>query len=179
MGLTGLFSLVSLNVLKRAKEIAVRRVLGATPGNISYTINKYYILVAVTILFNWNGFSQEHEPICLKVQINTMNRGSNGVSESEALEAFNRLNEAFEEYKIHFHHDEIVPNRVSQALYECVTSQNLEAYHVSDAINIYLFDENNLRNEGKSNGLNNSGTHFIYLAGNNFAYPDYPLYNSN
>jgi len=42
---TGLFSLVSLNVLKRAKEIAVRRVLGASPENITYTVNKHYILV--------------------------------------------------------------------------------------------------------------------------------------
>jgi len=42
---TGLFSLVSLNVLKRAKEIAIRRVLGATAENITYTINKHYFLV--------------------------------------------------------------------------------------------------------------------------------------
>lgn len=42
---TGLFSLVSLNVLKRAKEIAVRRVLGATAEDITYTINKHYFLV--------------------------------------------------------------------------------------------------------------------------------------
>lgn len=42
---TGLFSLVSLNVLKRAKEIAVRRVLGASAESITYTINKQYILV--------------------------------------------------------------------------------------------------------------------------------------
>lgn len=41
----GLFSLVSLNVLKRAKEIAVRRVLGATAENITYTINKHYIFI--------------------------------------------------------------------------------------------------------------------------------------
>ena len=42
---TGLFSLVSLNVLKRAKEIAVRRILGASPKNITYVINKHYLLV--------------------------------------------------------------------------------------------------------------------------------------
>jgi len=41
----GLYSLISLNVLKRAKEIAVRRVLGASPQNITYTINKHYLLV--------------------------------------------------------------------------------------------------------------------------------------
>ena len=42
---TGLFSLVSLNVLKRAKEIAVRRILGATGENITYTVNKHYIFI--------------------------------------------------------------------------------------------------------------------------------------
>jgi len=42
---TGLFSLVSLNVLKRAKEIAIRRVLGASTENITYIINKHYIFI--------------------------------------------------------------------------------------------------------------------------------------
>ena len=42
---TGLFSLVSLNLLKRAKEIAVRRVLGASAESITYTVNKHYFLV--------------------------------------------------------------------------------------------------------------------------------------
>jgi len=42
---TGLFSLVSLNVLKRAKEIAIRRVLGASAESITYTTNKHYILI--------------------------------------------------------------------------------------------------------------------------------------
>jgi len=42
---TGLFSLVSLNLLKRAKEIAIRRVLGASTGNIAYLINKHYVWI--------------------------------------------------------------------------------------------------------------------------------------
>jgi len=42
---TGLFSLVSLNLLKRAKEIAVRRVLGASAESITYTVNKHYVVV--------------------------------------------------------------------------------------------------------------------------------------
>lgn len=56
---TGLFSLVSLNVLKRSKEIAVRRVLGASAESITYTINKHYILVFAVgsiigaIIGNW------------------------------------------------------------------------------------------------------------------------------
>ena len=42
---TGLYSLVSLNFLKRAKEIAVRRVVGASTQNIAYLLNKQYLLV--------------------------------------------------------------------------------------------------------------------------------------
>ena len=42
---TGLFSLVSLNLLKRAKEIAIRRVVGASTGNIAYLINKHYLFI--------------------------------------------------------------------------------------------------------------------------------------
>ena len=42
---TGLYSLVSLNLLKRAKEIAIRRVVGASTGNIAYLINKHYLLI--------------------------------------------------------------------------------------------------------------------------------------
>ena len=42
---TGLYSLVSLNFLKRAKEIAIRRIVGASSGNIAYLINKPYLLI--------------------------------------------------------------------------------------------------------------------------------------
>ena len=41
----GLYALVSLNVLKRAKEIAVRRVFGARPEDIIFTINKHYLWI--------------------------------------------------------------------------------------------------------------------------------------
>lgn len=43
--ITGLFALMSLSILKRMKEIAVRRVLGATIGNISYILNRSYIWI--------------------------------------------------------------------------------------------------------------------------------------
>jgi len=42
---TGLYSLVSLNFLKRAKEIAIRRIVGASRGNIAYLINKPYLVI--------------------------------------------------------------------------------------------------------------------------------------
>ena len=41
----GLLALVSLSILKRQKEIAIRKVLGASIGNISYLINKHYIWI--------------------------------------------------------------------------------------------------------------------------------------
>ncbi|MFK7935582.1 MAG: ABC transporter permease [Saprospiraceae bacterium] len=40
--ITGLSALVSLNVLKRAKEVAIRRVLGASMGGIFYLLNRQF-----------------------------------------------------------------------------------------------------------------------------------------
>ncbi len=45
LAITGLYSLVSMNVQKRAKEIAIRRVLGASVENITYILNKNYFLI--------------------------------------------------------------------------------------------------------------------------------------
>ena len=42
---TGLYSIVAMNVQKRAKEIAIRRVLGAGVENITYILNKNYFLI--------------------------------------------------------------------------------------------------------------------------------------
>lgn len=42
---TGLYSLVAMNVQKRAKEIAIRRVLGAGVKNITYILNKNYFII--------------------------------------------------------------------------------------------------------------------------------------
>lgn len=44
---TGLFSLVSLNIIKRMKEIGVRKVLGATVFNITRIINTEVVLILV------------------------------------------------------------------------------------------------------------------------------------
>jgi ABC-type antimicrobial peptide transport system permease subunit len=41
----GLFSLVSLDIIKRMKEIGVRKVLGASTANIVKIINKRYIII--------------------------------------------------------------------------------------------------------------------------------------
>lgn len=42
---TGLFTLVSLNIIKRMKEIGVRKVLGASMGNITRVINTEFIVI--------------------------------------------------------------------------------------------------------------------------------------
>ncbi|MGC3947423.1 MAG: ABC transporter permease [Chryseolinea sp.] len=42
---TGLFTLVSLNIIKKMKEIGVRKVLGASTGNITGVVNKEFIIV--------------------------------------------------------------------------------------------------------------------------------------
>lgn len=42
---TGLFTMVSLNIIKKMKEIGVRKVLGASMGNISKVINKEFIII--------------------------------------------------------------------------------------------------------------------------------------
>ena len=42
---TGLFTLVSLNIIKRMKEIGVRKVLGASIGNITRIINTEFVII--------------------------------------------------------------------------------------------------------------------------------------
>jgi putative ABC transport system permease protein len=42
---TGLFTLVSLNIIKKMKEIGVRKVLGASGANISKVINKEFVII--------------------------------------------------------------------------------------------------------------------------------------
>ena len=43
--ITGLFALISLNILKLNKEIAIRRVFGASLANLSFLLNKNYIWI--------------------------------------------------------------------------------------------------------------------------------------
>ncbi|MBT1704014.1 ABC transporter permease [Chryseosolibacter indicus] len=44
---TGLFTLVSLNIIKKMKEIGVRKVLGASIGNITRIINTEFVVILV------------------------------------------------------------------------------------------------------------------------------------
>jgi ABC-type antimicrobial peptide transport system permease subunit len=53
LALSGLFTLVSLNILKRIKEIAVRKVLGASTSNIAYKLNiQFVIILSLAILIS-------------------------------------------------------------------------------------------------------------------------------
>lgn len=58
LAVTGLFALVSLNVLKRRKEIAIRKIVGATLGNIAILINRNYlwIFIIAAILGSAGGY---------------------------------------------------------------------------------------------------------------------------
>lgn len=47
LSITGLFTLVSLNIIKRMKEIGVRKVLGASILNLSRIINTQFIIILV------------------------------------------------------------------------------------------------------------------------------------
>lgn len=45
LSVTGLFTMVSLNIIKKMKEIGVRKVLGASTGNITKVINMEFIII--------------------------------------------------------------------------------------------------------------------------------------
>lgn len=55
---TGLFTMVSLNIIKKMKEIGVRKVLGASIGNISKVINREFaiILLIASAIGSYLGF---------------------------------------------------------------------------------------------------------------------------
>jgi putative ABC transport system permease protein len=55
---TGLFTLVSLNMIRRMKEIGVRKILGASLPNITRIINMEFIVILAiaSVLGSWAGF---------------------------------------------------------------------------------------------------------------------------
>jgi putative ABC transport system permease protein len=56
---TGLFTLVSLNIIKRMKEIGVRKILGASVSNISRIVNMEFIIIlsAASALGAWASYN--------------------------------------------------------------------------------------------------------------------------
>ncbi|MEJ7647408.1 MAG: FtsX-like permease family protein [Chryseolinea sp.] len=59
---TGLFSLVSLNIIRRMKEIGVRKILGASVSNISWIFNTEFliILTAACALGSWSRYTMSN-----------------------------------------------------------------------------------------------------------------------
>jgi len=59
LSVTGLFSLVSLSIVKRMKEIGVRKILGASVFNITTVINMEFIIILVvaSLLGSWAGLT--------------------------------------------------------------------------------------------------------------------------
>jgi len=57
---TGLFTLVSLNIIKRMKEIGVRKVLGASVANIARIVNTEFVIILVlaSVLGAYGGYAQ-------------------------------------------------------------------------------------------------------------------------
>lgn len=57
---TGLFTLVSLNIIKRMKEIGVRKVLGASVANITRIVNTEFVIILALAsgLGAWGGYVQ-------------------------------------------------------------------------------------------------------------------------
>lgn len=55
LSVTGLFTLVSLNIIKRMKEIGVRKVLGASVSNITRIVNTEFVIILLiaSILGSW------------------------------------------------------------------------------------------------------------------------------
>ncbi|HEV8505559.1 MAG TPA: ABC transporter permease [Chitinophagaceae bacterium] len=73
---TGLFALISLTLLKRRREIAVRKVVGATSRDIYLLINKgyFWIVLAGTVLGCYAGWSLAN------LLLNQIYRINNGIS---------------------------------------------------------------------------------------------------
>ncbi|MEO5979600.1 MAG: ABC transporter permease [Chryseolinea sp.] len=56
---TGLYTLVSLNMIRRMKEIGIRKIVGASVSNISRTVNTEFIVIVsiAAVLGSWAGFA--------------------------------------------------------------------------------------------------------------------------
>ncbi len=53
LSVTGLFTLVSLNIIKKMKEIGVRKVMGASIANISRVINFEFAVILLLVPGRW------------------------------------------------------------------------------------------------------------------------------
>jgi DNA-binding transcriptional regulator of glucitol operon len=62
LSVTGLFTLVSLNIIKRTKEIGVRKVLGASVFTIARMVNTEFVIILLlaSALGSWAGYFQSN-----------------------------------------------------------------------------------------------------------------------
>ena len=60
---TGLFTLVSLNIIKKMKEIGIRKVFGASVGNIARIIN-YEFAIALLVASALGAFLERGQRAC-------------------------------------------------------------------------------------------------------------------
>jgi hypothetical protein len=59
LSVTGLYTLVSLTIIRRMKEIGVRKIIGASVGNIARIVNTEFIIILAlaSVLGSWAGFN--------------------------------------------------------------------------------------------------------------------------
>jgi ABC-type antimicrobial peptide transport system permease subunit len=84
MAATSMFALVSLNVLKRSKEIAIRKVVGAEDRDIFKLVLKGYVLIIflAAIIGSYGGYSLS------KLLMDLIFRINSGVSTSSLIFSF-------------------------------------------------------------------------------------------
>jgi ABC-type antimicrobial peptide transport system permease subunit len=59
LSVTGLYTLVSLNMIRRMKEIGIRKIVGASVASITRTVNREFIviLLVASVLGTWAGYT--------------------------------------------------------------------------------------------------------------------------
>jgi ABC-type antimicrobial peptide transport system permease subunit len=59
LSVTGLYTLVSLNMIRRMKEIGIRKIVGASVASITRTVNRefIFILLVASVLGAWAGYT--------------------------------------------------------------------------------------------------------------------------
>ena len=99
----------------------------------------------------------------LKVYFHVIRRKSRigGQTEESVREAFNILNEDFNPHNISFHWDNQIDYIDSVIYYRFAFAKIFNVNNHRDGIDIYLFDDNTLPNQGLANGVGESGELFV------------------
>ncbi len=74
LSVTGLFSLVSLNIVKRMKEIGVRKILGASVFNITRVLNFEFAVVLIAMAIgSWAALELDFGYLEFDLESSTIN----------------------------------------------------------------------------------------------------------